>query len=69
MESIKKLEEQLMMNQRNHAYEKIGNGQKDDVANVTSNKEVVSCSIPYDLAFFTLYIKIFLLCFSVYVLI
>ncbi|EXC17833.1 Armadillo repeat-containing kinesin-like protein 3 [Morus notabilis] len=42
MESIKKLEEQLMMNQRNCGGEKITNGPKDDGANVTSNKENLS---------------------------
>lgn len=42
MESIKKLEEQLMMNQRNCVNEKITNGPKDDGAKVTSNKENLS---------------------------
>ena len=41
MESIKKLEEQLMMNQRNHGSEKIANGAKDNGIDVTSNKEVM----------------------------
>lgn len=43
MESIKKLEEQLMMNQRSYGRlgsEKVDNGPKDDSSNLTSNKEV-----------------------------
>ncbi|PON57433.1 Kinesin-like protein [Parasponia andersonii] len=42
MESIKKLEEQLMMNQRNYGSEKITNGPKDNSTDVTSNKENLS---------------------------
>ncbi|KAM6556992.1 hypothetical protein CsatB_004011 [Cannabis sativa] len=42
MESIKKLEEQLMMNQRNYGSDKITNGQKDNSTDVTSNKENLS---------------------------
>ncbi|KAL5552222.1 hypothetical protein UlMin_002398 [Ulmus minor] len=42
MDSIKKIEDQLLMNQRNHGNEKIINGPKDDGSNVTSNKENLS---------------------------
>ncbi|XP_062029241.1 kinesin-like protein KIN-UA [Rosa rugosa] len=40
MESIKKLEEQLVMNQPKHDFEKVTNGPKDDKSNVTSSKEI-----------------------------
>ncbi|KAL6182062.1 hypothetical protein ACLB2K_043485 [Fragaria x ananassa] len=40
MESIKKLEEQLVMNQPKHDFEKVTNGPKDDGSNVTSSKEI-----------------------------
>ncbi|XP_050379083.1 kinesin-like protein KIN-UA isoform X2 [Argentina anserina] len=40
MESIKKLEEQLVMNQPKHDFEKVTNGLKDDGSNVTSSKEI-----------------------------
>lgn len=53
MESIKKLEQQLMMNQRNCGSEKITNGPKDDGAKVTSNKEVVSDYTSFVLECFT----------------
>ncbi|KAF3448430.1 hypothetical protein FNV43_RR09143 [Rhamnella rubrinervis] len=42
MESIKKLEEQLMMNQRNSGNEKVSNRPKDDGSNLISNKENLS---------------------------
>lgn len=41
MESIKKLEEQLVMNQKKHGSEKITNGPEDDGSNVTTIKEVL----------------------------
>lgn len=40
MESIKKLEEQLVINQPKHDFEKITNGPKDNGSNVTSSKEI-----------------------------
>lgn len=40
MESIKKLEEQLMMNQRSSGSEKVMNGPRDDGSDLTSNKKV-----------------------------
>lgn len=40
MESIKKLEEQLVMNQKKHGSEKITNGPEDDGSDVTTIKEV-----------------------------
>ncbi|PQQ19948.1 kinesin-like protein KIN-UA [Prunus yedoensis var. nudiflora] len=43
MESIKKLEEQLVMNQKKHGSEKITNGPEDDGSNVTTIKE--SCRV------------------------
>ncbi|BBH03230.1 armadillo repeat kinesin 3 [Prunus dulcis] len=43
MESIKKLEEQLVMNQKRHGSEKITNGPEDDGSDVTTIKE--SCRV------------------------
>lgn len=40
MESIKKLEEQLVINQPKHDFEKITNGPKDNGSNGPSSKEV-----------------------------
>lgn len=68
MESIKKLEEQLMMNQRSSGNEKVTNGPKDDGFNLTSNKEVLHFVIYYNKdmlicgsTYFNLYIKSYMI--------
>lgn len=41
MESIKKLEEELMKNQQKHGLEKVTVGFKDDICALTSKTEVI----------------------------
>lgn len=58
MESIKKLEEQLVKNQQKHGNEKVPVGLKDDGSALTSNTEVTMLlnSISYHLSLYMLLI-------------